>query len=331
MKRKTINRLLALCMTVGTGAFIFACGQAKDTLPEITGEKRETQAEFGETIDLTAYFGATDTIVNAMLYSPSGERLSMKDGSAFFNELGTYTLYLQGGNGVVFTVADTKGPHITRTTIQDYYYLEQEFDLGLRAIDNYSLSYSQTEDGEKEDITAQVKNYAFTPTKEGYYTVSCSAKDSLGNASQFSYTFYAETYYELLYDNNMSLTGEAVSLGYQFKEVDGEKKRLVSHTVSGASWATLDFICDSLNGETFHPFTTYEFSVDYTVSEKAEETVASPFTLYLSNACYTVFHKADGDTGTLTFQVTSNKNGDLYWHYANAMRFNYATHSCPFL
>ena len=336
MKMKTKKGILSLCLAVGVGAFAVACGTSQDVLPEIAGEKETVVTEFGDTIDLTQYFKSGDSVVSAMLYTPSGKRISMQNGTVTFQEMGEYTLYLTNGNGVVFSVNDTKGPLITRATIQDYYHIGTEFDLGIRsidardgvcAVDGYTVSFSETQDGEPTDVTATVVNYKFTPTQTGYYTVQCTSKDSLGNVSDYSYTFYAEQYYELLYDNNITLTGDFVSLGYGFKQVNESKKRLVKHTVSQSSWATIDFSGDSLNGATFEPFTTYEFAVDYTIAYnngKEDNSATQAFTMYLSNACYTVFHKAVGESGTLQFQVTSNKNGALYWHYNNAVRFNEA-------
>ena len=135
MKMNNKKRLISLFLTVGVGAFAVACGTSQDVLPEITGEKAMVSAEYGDTVDLTQYFKSGDSVVSAMLYTPSGKRLSMQNGAVTFQEMGEYTLYLTNGNGVVFSVNDTKGPVVARATIQDYYYIGAEFDLGLRSID----------------------------------------------------------------------------------------------------------------------------------------------------------------------------------------------------
>ena len=217
MRKKWLLTFSMLFTVSLTFAFI-GC----NTVKKEQVEKREV-ANFATEINVSDYFGDGDSLINAKLYDTKGEKVQIKNGIVFFDELGEYKLVLQSGTTYVFEVVDKEGPVAVLKDQESVVYKGEQVRLDVEFIDragasvvDYDLAVTF---GENE---VSVTEGYFVAEELGVYTVTVDATDSVGNENT---TVISIESMESVYGKGIYVIPEQENAGvvtYREKYAEGE-------------------------------------------------------------------------------------------------------------
>ena len=191
MKKKItwIIALLGICLLIVLGLLIFLNMKSKRSDSDTTlFKKKNVTINYKDTIYLSEYFGENDDYSNTELYTPSGERISMKDGYLYVDMMGTYKLVLFESK-IVFSLnaEDVEGPFVMLDEQGTEVALGNSVHITPVVIDNVdskidveSLDYTVTKRGEKISVT----NNTFIAEELGEYILEFDIADSAGNQAR---------------------------------------------------------------------------------------------------------------------------------------------------
>ncbi|MBQ8684959.1 MAG: hypothetical protein IJ514_02160 [Clostridia bacterium] len=167
-KKKMIKGLLiAGCITAFAGAFA-ACSDKATA---------EYTAEYGESFSLPR--GISEYTVK----NSKGEAVETSQGSFFVDDIGGYTVDVDGNEGaIIIKVTDTKAPVIS--TEKEVFFVEKGEKVAfgtVSAYDAYSGYIEPTAELITGDTATEILLENYKPLQEGVYTIRLSAKDAFQN------------------------------------------------------------------------------------------------------------------------------------------------------
>ncbi len=187
---RSLTAIFVFCMVLG----LCSCGgcnkkQNGDSRGDKTAfDEKNVTVNYRDVVYLPDYFTEKDDFSTAELFSPSGSRISMRDGNLYADTMGEYELVLHESRQIYhLDVADIEGPIVMLKDQNTTVYWGNEVAINPIIVDNVdkifdvdSVHYTVKKRGEE----VRVSDSIFLAEELGEYSLEFDVQDTAGNQAK---------------------------------------------------------------------------------------------------------------------------------------------------